>query len=633
MLQKNSDICDSASQLDPFLVEVIRNGLVAATEEMKIVLTRTAYNMIIYEALDFTVGLFTPKGETVSIGLGLPMFIRGMSETVKAKLAHFGVDRLEPGDILLTNDAYTTGSHLNHLTFSMPIFDGGDLIGFSSCMAHWPDVGGSLQGITTDIYSEGLQIPFVKVYRAGEPNDDVIDFIRMNVRLPDRAMGDFRAQVAAVRAGEKCYLDLINKYGRETVKQAIDSIMDQSEAAARARLAAMPDGAFEAEAFMDDDGVHKGKKIPIRLKVEIKGDRMIVDLTDVADQVSGYFNSGETSGRACCQVAFKCLTSPNDLPINEGQFRPLEVVLPPGTVVSAVKPAAMRMWMTFPMTVVDTIFRALSPAIPNKVIAGHHADLIAAVLHGNKPSDGSFYIYLGGLIGGGWGAKHDSDGECATICINDGDTHNGPSEQVESKYPLLVEKYGLREDSGGPGRWRGGLGAEQVVTALAPLTFSTKIDRTKCRPWGLAKGEAGMANAVGYQKTGEHLKWFASGKTPDMVMKTGDSYVLRSGGGGGYGSPLERPEEQVLHDVVQGYVTRSQAEERYGVVVKEDNTLDNSATLARRAHLKENPPPDDHEQEADALSLMEPSEESTEIDPLNEEQVKMLVLSNRCSCC
>ena len=232
---------------DPIVTEIVRNALVGITEEMKTNLMRTAYNMIIYEALDFTVGLFNAAGDTVSIGLGLPMFIRGMSETVKAKLRHFGVDGIEPGDVLLTNDAYTTGSHLNHMTFSVPIFAGDELVGFSACMAHWQDIGGTLGGITTDIYAEGLQMPIVKMYRAGKLNEELLEIIRMNVRIPDRAIGDLRAQIAAVKTGERRFLELIQKYGKEAVLSAIDAIMDHSEALAREQVRAIPDGVYEAE--------------------------------------------------------------------------------------------------------------------------------------------------------------------------------------------------------------------------------------------------------------------------------------------------------------------------------------------------------------------------------------------------
>ena len=563
----------SQGRIDPVTVEVVRNGLIAVTEEMKTNLMRTAYNMIIYEALDFTVGLFNARGETVSIGLGLPMFIRGMSDTVKAKIKHYGLENMEPGDILLTNDAYTTGSHLNHMTFSVPIFHDGKVVAFSSCMAHWTDVGGTLSGVTTDIFAEGLQLPIVKAYRKGEINHELMDIIRMNVRVPERAMGDLRAQIATVRTGEKRFLELIQKYGVDAVLGSIDAIMEQSEAITRERVRAIPDGVYEAESYMDDDGVALGKRIPMRVKVEVAGDRMTVDLSEVSRQVSGFYNSGETAGRSSCQVAFKSLTSALDLPINDGQFRALDIVLPPGRVISAQKPSAMRMWMTFPMTVVDTIFKALAPAIPDRVIAGHHADLVLGRVNGRRPSDNSFYIYLGGLIGGGWGAKHDSDGVNATVAINDGDTHNGPSEQVEAKYPVLIERYALRPDSGGAGEFRGGLGTEQVVQMRGKISFNAQMDRTRCRPWGLNGALAGFGNSVAIHRFGEDEQGFANGKAFDQVLEPGDAYILRSGGGGGYGSPLDREPEKVERDVRQGYVTKAAAEKLYGLVFH-DGTLD-----------------------------------------------------------
>ena len=587
---KKSDVKTQSGfegRVDPVTVEVVRNGLIAATEEMKTNLMRTAYNMIIYEALDFTVGLFNARGETVSIGLGLPMFIRGMSNTVKAKIKHYGLDKMDPGDILLTNDAYTTGSHLNHMTFSVPIFHDGKVVAFSSCMAHWPDIGGTLSGVTTDIYSEGLQMPVVKAYRKGEPNQEIMDIIRMNVRVPENAMGDLRAQIAAVKTGEKRFLEMIQKYGIDAVLGSIDAIMEQSEAITRERVRAIPDGVYEAESYMDDDGVALGKRIPIRVKVEVEGDRMKVDLSEVSKQVAGFYNSGETAGRSCCQVAFKCLTSALDLPINDGQFRALDIVLPPGRVVSAQKPSAMRMWMTFPMTIVDTIFKALAPALPDNVIAGHHADLCVGRVNGRRPTDNSFFIYLGGLVGGGWGAKHDSDGVNATIAINDGDTHNGPSEQVEAKYPLLVERYALRPDSGGAGKFRGGLGTEQVVQMRAQINFNAQMDRVRCRPWGLYGGLSGFGNAVAIHRFGEDEQGFANGKAFDQVLESGDAYIIRSGGGGGYGSPLDREVEKVERDVRQGYVSKAAAEKLYGLVFR-DGTLDADLvhTQARREEMR-----------------------------------------------
>src|SRR5215218_2929539 len=217
---------------DPIVVEIVRNGVLAVTEEMKTNLMRTAYNIIIYEALDFTTGLFTPEGETVSIGIGLPMF--------------------------------------------------------TCCMAHWLDIGGTLGGMTTDIFSEGIQIPILKLHKGGVVNEDVVDIIRQNVRLPSRAMGDLRAQVTAVKTGERRFLQLIERYGREPVLGAIAAIMDQAEALARARTRSIPDGVYEAESYMDDDGIEVGKPVPIRVRVTVAGEEMTIDLTDVSRQVRGF---------------------------------------------------------------------------------------------------------------------------------------------------------------------------------------------------------------------------------------------------------------------------------------------------------------------------------------------------------
>ena len=562
----HSQLSGRPGRSDPIITEIIRNGFIAATEEMKTNLMRTAYNMIIYEALDFTVGVFDKDGDTISIGLGLPMFIRGMSDTVKSMLRHFGRDGIAPGDVLLTNDAYITGSHLNHMTFAVPIYHGGGMIGFAACMAHWQDIGGTLDGMTTDIYSEGLQMPIVKAWEQGVANDNILSIIRMNVRLPERAMGDLKAQVAAVRTGERRVLELVAKYGREAVLASIESIFDHSEALAREAVRDIPDGVYEADSFMDDDGVKIGERVPIKVKVIVHGDEMTVDLSEVSDQVRGFYNSGETAGQSCAGVAFKCLTSPTDLPINAGSFRPLNVILPPGKVVSARKPAPMRWWMTYPMTIVDTIFKALAPAIPERVIAGHHADLCIGMINGRHPKDGRLFLYLGGLIGGGWGAKHNEDGMSATICINDGDTHNGPSEQVEAKYPLIIEHYKLREDSGGAGKHRGGLGTEQCVRVLSDIMFNAQIERVDCPPWGLFGGLAAQGNEVLIRRSGEEPRSYPSGKVLSQLLRPGDAYVLRSGGGGGFGSPLDRALSDVENDVRQGYVSRRSAHELYGTL-------------------------------------------------------------------
>ncbi|VCU68348.1 Acetophenone carboxylase delta subunit [Pigmentiphaga humi] len=568
--------------VDPVTVEIIRNGLLAVTEEMKTNLMRTAYNLIIYEALDFTVGLFTPEGDTVSIGLGLPMFIRGMSETVKAKIRHFGLDDIHPGDILVTNDAYVTGSHLNHFTFTMPVYHEGRIVAFTCCMAHWLDVGGTLGQVTTDIFSEGIQIPIVKYRREGVVNQDLVDIIAMNVRLPERALGDLRAQITAVTTGERRFLELVQRYGVPAVHGAIAQIMDQSEAVARQNTLSIPDGTYEAESYMDDDGVDVGRRIPIRVKVVKQGDEMTIDLSDVSRQVRGFYNSGFTTGIACAQVAFKCLTTPTDYPVNDGSFRPLKVIMPMGTVISAERPFPMRVWMTFPMTVIDTIFKALAPAMPDRVIAGHHADLVFPNIHGISPEDGRLFIVGIGPLGGGWGAKSREDGVSVTVCINDGDTHNSPTEQLEAKYPVLVERYAIRTDSGGAGTYRGGLGAEMVVQALSPFSVTTRIDRMHCKPWGLEGGHEAAGNGIAIRKRGEWDDGMPNAKIFNVRLERGDAYKMLSGGGGGFGDPRGRDPEAVADDVREGYVSPESARERYGVALTAAGEVDAAATAALR---------------------------------------------------
>ena len=265
-------------------------------------------------------------------------------------------------------------------------------------------------------------------------------------------------------------------------------------------------------------------------------------------------------------------------------FRPLEVIAPLGRVVSAQKPAAMRRWMTFPMTIVDTVFKALAPAIPDRVAAGHHADLIFAMLVG--VSEKTRRLVLAGIsqTGGGWGAKRNEDGHSATIAMNDGDTHNSPVELLETKHPIVVERYELVPDSGGAGRHRGGLGCEREVRLLTDLRLTTHIDRSRCAPWGLFGGGDALANGIAIRRDGKLKTDFGNAKVYTLALKAGDGVVLRGGGGGGFGSPFERPAARVAEDVRQGYVSAAAARALYGVVLDEATlAVDEAATKALRA--------------------------------------------------
>jgi N-methylhydantoinase B len=271
------------------------------------------------------------------------------------------------------------------------------------------------------------------------------------------------------------------------------------------------------------------------------------------------------AGTGCSGGRFSLCSSIASIVAQDGAFRSLKVISPKGTVVSAVRPAPMRLWMTYPMTVVDTVFKALAPAIPDRVIAGHHADLLTSPFNGINPRNSEFFIANWGPLGGGWGAKRTEDGVSATVCMNDGDTHNSPIEQAEAKYPVLVEHYRLAQDSGGAGRHRGGLGIDRIVRARTPMTVNTQVDRAHCKPWGLEGGREGAGNAVSIRLGGKWKEDFPNAKVLVAQLAGGDAYRMRSGGGGG--EPYERPAAAVAEDVRQGYVSLKAAKELYGVVV------------------------------------------------------------------
>ena len=277
------------------------------------------------------------------------------------------------------------------------------------------------------------------------------------------------------------------------------------------------------------------------------------------------------------------MTTPTDYPVNDGSFRSLKVIMPMGTVISAERPYPMRVWMTFPMTVIDTIFKALAPAIPDRSIAGHHADLVFPNIHGISPEDGRLFIVGIGPLGGGWGAKSREDGVSVTVCINDGDTHNSPTEQLEAKYPVLVESYKIREDSGGAGEYRGGLGAEMIVQALSPFSVTTRIDRMHCKPWGLEGGGEAAGNGIAIRRKTGWQTDLPNAKIFNVRLERGDAYKMLSGGGGGFGNPLKRDAAKVAEDVREGYVSRQAAEELYGVVLDDNFQVKLSETGKLRA--------------------------------------------------
>lgn len=578
--------------VDPITIEVVNNALASIAEEITINLARTAHSTIVYEVQDFCTGLLDAKGRLVAQAPGgLPLFVGDLDAAVGDGIAIHGADGFQPGDVILTNHTGTCGQHLNNVVVYTPVFFGETHVGFAATRAHWTDVGGRLAGgFLTDAvtsFEEGIQVRSVKLYRAGKPDEDLLRILRHNIRHPEASFGDLHAQIGACRMAERRLQELYGNYGLEAVNESIEAGWDQAERIVRSRIAALPDGTYTAEAFLDDDGVDIGKPVPIRVKVVVAGDGMTIDFSRMAPQVRGPINCGAAAGRSAARLALKYLVA-SDVMANDGCFRPLDVVLPPGTLISAEEPAAMSWWQTPLLTVIDTVLLAMAKAAPKLIPAGHYSDISAMLMTGRDPQKKRPFTNIE-PVAGGWGARPHGDGPNATYTIGHGDTFNIPIEVLETRYPLLIDRYALRRDSGGPGRWRGGLGLERVFRIVDNGVFNGISERSGCPPWGLAGGSPGWSGSISVEraKAKRGAKPERYHKVTGLRFGPGDRLFFRTGGGGGYGQALAREPERVAEDVRLGFVSVEAAKADYGVVVDPKTfAVDVAKTAARRATLR-----------------------------------------------
>ena len=482
--------------IDPITVEVVRNAVNAYADEMATALCKSAYNMMIYEVRDFCCGLVDGEGQMISQNQGgLPIFLADLGVAVKDGIARYGLDGFAPGDVVIMNHGEVCGQHLNNIVIYAPCFHDGKVVAFAASRAHWVDIGGMRVGFgsveTTEIYQEGIQFRSLKIYEAGKRNETLWQIIHDNVRFPEAALGDLRAQIACCQLGIRRFAELLRRYGRETVEECIRAVWESTEHDARAFIAKIPDGVYEAESFLDNDGRTLDVMLRIKVKVTIDGERMIVDFSQMNDQVPGPTNSGFSGGLAAARVAFKCLTQPH-APVNEGCFRPLEIVLPPGKILNAKPPAALGLWSIPLPTVIDTILKALAPVLPERIPAAHKGDMGGCSISGFKP-DGRRFLLMN-IFGGGWGGRPHEDGESASVSICQGDVRSAPIELQEIQYPFLIERFALRPDSGGAGKHRGGLGVDLTYRALHKCVANVNCERTKDPPWGLHGGRPAAVN-------------------------------------------------------------------------------------------------------------------------------------------
>jgi N-methylhydantoinase B len=549
---------------NPITVEVVRNAINATADEMATALCRSAYNMMIYEVRDFCCGLIDREARMISQNKGgLPIFLADLGIAVKDGIERYGLDGFAPGDVVIMNHGQVCGQHLNNIVIYAPCFHDGKVVGFAASRAHWVDIGGMRVGFgsveTTEIYQEGLQFRSLKIYEAGKRNETLWQVIHDNVRFPEAALGDLRAQIASCQLGIRRHSELVARYGPDTVERCIHAIWDQTEREARAVIAKVPDGVYEAESFLDNDGRNLDKPLRIKVKVVIDGSRMIVDFSDMNDQVPGPTNSGYSGGLAAARIAYKCLTQPH-APVNEGCFRPLGLVLPEGKMLNARSPAALGLWSIPLPTVIDTILKALAPALPDRIPAAHKGDMGGCSIGGFRP-DGRRFLLMN-IFGGGWGGRPREDGESASVSICQGDVRSAPVELQEIQYPFLIERFALRTDSGGAGEYRGGLGVELTYRALQKAVTNVNCERTKDPPWGLRGGMPGAVNeAVLVRRDGSEQKLL---KATGVPMEPGDRLTFRTAGGGGFGDPRARDPAAIADDLAKGYVSVEAARRDYG---------------------------------------------------------------------
>ena len=557
-------------ETDPIDTEVIRNLFISAAEEMKINLARAAYNPVVFEMYDFAVGVFDPQGNMIAQAPGLPVFLGTLRENVRVITEDIGgLDKFRPGDLYMMNDPYAGGTHLLDVTCVTPVFDQDEVAGFSVTKMHWLDVGGKDPGSSSNdslsIYHEGIRFRSVKLYDAGQLVKPVMDIIKYNVRVSESVLGDLRAQIAACRTGEKRFKAILDKYGKGRVVAAIEQFMNHADKMARLSVERIPDGVYKAEGFIDNDSLKlDGKPLPIRVSITVKGSEMIVDLTGSQEQNEGPINCGLASTISAIRVGFKCVTTPW-VPINEGSFRSLKVIVPENSMFNAKYPAPVCLFYVHLLTLIDTILKALAPALPGKVPAGHYCDIGVLSISGFDSRKGRDFIHLDSSSGG-WGACEGIDGENCLIAIMDGDSKNYPTELVEHKFPLRLLQFCLYEDSGGPGKFRGGLGHLRDFQILSAKSWClTSIDRHDYKPWGIFGGEDGAANDAVFSPGTPREKRVR--KVTNFLMRSKEILSIRSGGGGGFGFPWERDPEKVLEDVVDGYVSLAKAKKSYKVAI------------------------------------------------------------------
>jgi N-methylhydantoinase B len=549
--------------LDAAEFTIISQGLASIAQEMGEQLVRSAYSTIIREARDCSTSLLDADGKVIAQAQFCPIHMNSFSTVFQAFAERHDVRSLRPGEALLTNDPYSGGQHLNDFVLFAPIFFQGELVAFSASIGHHLDVGGGAAGPNAsagDIFSEGLRIPLLRLNLANDLGTGILEeMIRANVRPPDLVMGDVYAQIAANRTGETRLLELIERFGLERVRAAASALQDYSERLAREAVSAIPDGVYEAEDWVDDNGF-TDEPLRIALRITVSGDSMHLDFTGSAPQTRGIINSPLTSTISAALGAVALLLGGGEIPVNDGMYRPVEIHVPRGSFLNPSRPVAVRARNNPCNRVYNVVMAALAPVLPKMVMSAGN-DTTNAIGMGHLSED-SYRVYME-VVGGGWGACAAADG-ADVVDAPIANCSNIPVESLEAEYPFMqIEEYGQRRGSAGAGRRRGGMGVRRVYRILDDgVTFNCYSDRHRIAPWGLFGGHPALPSRFLVERDGELLTVPSKANFP---LLKGDRLIIETSGGGGFGDPLERERDAVLRDLADGIITDADARDIYGL--------------------------------------------------------------------
>jgi N-methylhydantoinase B len=574
--------------VDPITLEVVIEGLIAIVREMRATVIRASYSPVIWDMDDFSCALFDAQGQMVAQSEDHPGHVLPMPWSVRCALEDFHGD-LRHGDVILLNDSYRGGTHLNDVTMLYPLFEEGELLVFPAVRAHWADVGGgapgSYSGMNTNIYQEGVRIPPIKIIEAGTLNRAAMALLLNNMRLPEDRRGDFNAALGACKVAEARIRKLFGRYGRKTVLDCIALNLDRSERRLRDKIRALPDGEYVYEDYLEFFPDGRFDPVLMRLILTIQGDEIIADFAGSNPQVPGVVNSTLATTGAGVLVAIKSAVDPEG-PINHGTFRPIRLKAPEASIVDVKLDAPAGAHGEVRKRAVSVMMGALAQLIPDLVSGDLSGTSFPNAIGGRDDGRQRGYVYYEAPAGGNGGFRQ-GDGPSAWGNIDFGNVRTIQSaEQMEHAMPLLIERAELRQDSGGEGASRGGLGMRRDVKLLyGEAQYSVLADRAVIPPFGVGGAGPAAPVRVAMVRDGQEIEFATPGKVTGHPMRAGDTAVLQSAGGGGFGNPLTRDPERVRLDVVAGYVSRARARDGYGVVLTAADAVDEAATRKQRAKL------------------------------------------------